>query len=54
MTTVWFREDEQDYWRPASPMWTDINEERAHQIADDYNTKYSHGKWYVSEEKPNA
>jgi len=51
-TTIWFREDEETQWRPASPAWTAIPEQQAHQIADHYNTKYNHGMWWVSHKKP--
>lgn len=51
-TTIWYRENEEQEWKPAIPEWTDISEERAHKIADRYNTKYNHGMWWVSKEKP--
>jgi len=52
VTSIWFRENEEASWRPASPAWSDISEERAHKIADHYNKKYNHGMWWVSHKQP--
>jgi len=51
MTTIWYRQGEDEEYRPITP-WQGISKERAHSIADEYNTKYGHGMWWVSQEKP--